>query len=285
MSELVIRATIERVGAVATLPAVAMRIMRIAEDPTANEDDLHEALLSDPALAARVLKVVNSAFYRRQREVSNPRSAIRLLGVDAIRNIALAASLHRLFRGRRAIADFEAADVWTHCVAVGAAARALALRTHRVAPEEAMLAGLLHDIGLIVAMQTWLPEFTNVVTKAAVEPLRSFRELERAEMGATHEQFGGALCEAWHFPVALARACSHHHDFRSLPAEEQVMPALIHVADAVAARVGAGYVRTVDAEAPLADALLLLGLSHADLELEVRDLRDALPDAVALLAA
>lgn len=281
----VVRATIERVAAVATLPSVALRIMQIADDPAANEDTLHEALLTDPALAARVLKVVNSAFYRRQREVGNPRAAIRLLGVDSIRNIALAASLHRLFRGRRTIPGFDPGDVWTHCVAVGTAARALAVRTEMVSPEEAMLAGLLHDIGVIVAMQAWLPEFTQVVQQVSQPGALSFRGLEQQEIGATHEDFGGALCDAWHFPMPFVLACRHHHDFRALPWNDQRLPALIHLADAMAARLGVGYTATVDPSAPLPEALDVLQLTAADVAEVEAQLAESVPQAVSLLAA
>ncbi len=284
-SEQIVRATIERVGAVATLPSVAIRIMKIADDPSATEDILHDALLTDPALASRVLKVVNSAFYRRQREVGSPRAAIRLLGVDAIRNIALAASLHRLFRGRRAIPGFDASDVWNHSVAVGTAARALAVHTSLVLPEEAMLAGLLHDIGLIIAMQAWLPEFSIVVKRAGMPGEPSFLEIERQEIGATHEEFGGALCDAWNFPPAFGQACRYHHDFRALPWHEQRLPALMHVADAMAARVGAGYTATVHADAPLAEALAMLQLTESELATLQGQVAEAVPQAVSLLAA
>jgi HD-like signal output (HDOD) protein len=281
----VVRTTIDRVAAIATLPSVAIRIMQIADDPSANEDTLHDALLTDPALAARVLKVVNSAFYRRQREVANPRAAIRLLGVDSIRNIALAASLHRLFRGRRSIPGFDPGDVWNHCVAVGTAARTLAVRTGVVSPEEAMLAGLLHDIGVIVAMQAWLPEFTQLVQRAGQPDGPTFRELERHEIGATHEEFGGALCDAWHFPTPFVLACQHHHDFRMLPWHEQRLPALIHVADVLAARIGVGYTATVELTTPLPEALEVLQLTPLDVSEVEAEVADAIPQAVSLLAA
>lgn len=284
-SDIVVRATIARVAAVATLPNVALRIMKIADDPLTTEDTVHDVLLSDPALASRVLKVVNSAFYRRQREVGSPRAAIRLLGVDAIRNIALAASLHRLFRGGRSIAGFDPGEVWTHCVAVGTAARTLASHTGMLLPEEAMLAGLLHDIGLIIGMQAWLPEFTRVVERVALDPSLDFLTLEREEIGATHEEFGGALCDAWHFPPSFGQACRYHHDFRALPWSEQRLPALVHVADALAARVGGGYIATVRADAPLPEALALLQLTAADVVELQAEVAEAVPQAVSLLAA
>lgn len=284
-NEMVVRTTIDRVAAVATLPEVAMRIMRIADDPAANEETLHEVLVSDPALAARVLKVVNSAFYRRQREVASPRAAIRMLGVEAIRNVALASSLHRLFRGRRSIPGFDPGAVWNHCVVVGTAARAIASHTGAAAPEEAMLAGLLHDVGLIVAMQAWLPEFTRVVQRAQHNEPYHFLTLELEEMGATHEQFGGALCDAWHFPMPLVHSCRHHHDFRSLPWSEQKLPALVHVADVIAAQLGVGYTATVTPTMALPEAQALLQLSDQDLVLISGEVADAAPQAVSLLAA
>lgn len=287
--ERVIRLTLERVASVATLPDVAMRVMRIADDPAATEDDLEEVLQSDPALAARVLRVVNSAFYRRQREVSSPRGAIKLLGVSAIRNIALAASLHRLYRGRRAITGFDPAELWAHCVAVGTAARELARRVpaspRAIAPEEAMVAGLLHDIGLILALQAWTPEFTQVVAQATLINTASFAQLERTHVGATHEELGGALCDQWHFPVALVNACQYHHDFRALPVNAQAMPALVHLADRMSARLGAGFCRSVDGEGLETEACLLLGLSHADIEAVEAELPILLPQTESLLAA
>lgn len=281
----VIRLTLERVASVATLPDVAMRVMRIADDPSATEDDLQEVLESDPALAARVLRVVNSAFYRRQREVSSPRGAIKLLGVSAIRNIALAASLHRLYRGRRAIAGFDPAELWAHCVAVGTAARELARRVPAVVAEEAMVAGLLHDIGLILALQAWTPEFTQVVAQATLIDSASFAQLERTHVGATHEELGGALCDQWHFPVALVNACRFHHDFRSLPAEAQAMPALVHLADRMAARMGAGFCRSVDGDGLEYEACAVLGLTDEDLKAVEAELPVLLPQTEALLAA
>jgi len=285
VKDFIIRATLSRVGALGTLPDVAIRIMRVAENPAATEEMMHEILISDPSLAARVLKVVNSAFYRRQREVSTPRAAIRLLGVEAIRSIALAASLHRLFRGGRTIPGFDPSDLWAHSVAVGTAARAVALRTGVGLPEEAMLAGLLHDIGIIVAMQAWLPEFSLIMQRAGAPGALTFRELELEQIGATHEQLGGALCEAWNFPPSLASACRYHHDFSELTGDAQRFAAVIHLADVLAAQLGIGYVHTVESSAPHPQALALLGIDGLELESLLDDLEMELPQASTLLAA
>lgn len=285
MKDFIIRATLSRVDALGTLPDVAIRIVRVAENPAATEDMMHAILMSDPSLAARVLKVVNSAFYRRQREVSTLRTAIRLLGVEAIRSVALAASLHRLFRSGRTLTGFDPRDLWAHSVAVGTAARAVSARTGIGVPEEAMLAGLLHDIGIIVVMQAWLPEFSLIMQRAGAPDAPPFRELEFEQIGATHEQLGGALCDAWNFPPSLASACRYHHDFTALTGDAQRWAAVIHLADVLAAQLGIGYVHTVESSAPHPAALALLGLDTIELESLLDDLEVELPQAVTLLAA
>lgn len=281
----IVRSALRRVTTIATLPTSALNIMKIADDPASTEDDLLKVLEGDPPLAARVLKVVNSAFYGRPREVGSTAVAMRLLGVNAIRNVALAASLTRLFRGGRTVPGFDAGDLWTHSVAVGTAARRIAERSRGVAPEEAMLAGLLHDIGLLVEIQASFAEFTLLITATSENAALPFANAERQFLGATHEAFGQALCEQWRFPDALAKACGHHHDPMSLPTADQRLPAIIHVADILAGRLGGGFTRSVGRHEPADGVCTLLGLSASDLAEIEEQLSGDVEQAMALLAA
>ncbi len=281
----VVASALKRVGAVATLPTSALRIMSIAEDPAATEDHLLDVLDGDPALAARVLKVVNSAFYGRPRQVGSTAAAMRLLGVNAVRNVALAASLNRLFRGGRTVPGFDAGELWTHSVAVGTAARRIAEKCGGVPPEEAMLAGLLHDIGVLVEIQSLFPEFSSVIAATAQNTLLAFADAETKWLGATHEAFGMALCEQWRFPAALSKACGHHHDPLALPVADRRLPAIVHVADVLAGRVGGGFTRTVALDAPADGVCELLGLTAVDLADVERELTSDVEQTMGLLAA
>lgn len=284
MNSAVIQSTLKRVSTLATLPDVAVRIMRIADDPAATEDAVHDVLMSDPALATRVLKVVNSAFYRRQREVTTPRAAIRLLGVEAIRSIALAAGMQRLFRTRVTIPGFDPAALWTHSMAVGVAARAISRRTGIGLPEEAMLAGLLHDIGFIVAMQAWLSEFAVIVRRVQADGAEQLRAIELEEIGATHEEFGAALCEKWNFPDFLLDACRYHHNFSTAHGNAAQWGALVNAADSIAHRLGEGLPSGFENEEMFSQALTILGIdaqTFAELEEEAQL---ELPQAVLLVA-
>lgn len=277
--------TLQRVSAVATLPAIAMRIIRLADDPSSTSDDMLEVLSSDPALATRVLKVVNSAFYGRPRQVATTYAAIQLLGVSAIRNIAVAASLTRIYRGGRTVAGFDAASLWMHSVAVGAAARRLALLNGKCAPDEAMLAGLLHDVGVVVSLQAWLPGFTSLIASVNANHLLDFRDAERQIIGADHEQFGEGLCDQWHFPKPLALSCGYHHHPLDLPEGDRLLPSLVHVADILAARADIGFTRTVLNHEVIADVRELLGLTERDLESVEESLKEDSSQAMMLFAA
>lgn len=276
---------VQRVQSLATLPTVAAKIMKVADDPHASIARLHGVLNEDPVLAARVLKVVNSAFYRRSQAVASTLTAIHVLGVSSVRSIAVAASLTRLFRGPQLARLKEVDGLWDHAVAVGVAARALAVRTQVGAPDEAQLAGVLHDLGIVVALQGDFPNFRQVVEQAIARPEVAFREIEREVMAVDHQQLGAALCEAWNFPPQLVNVCLHHHDPLELPPEERALPALVHVADVLAAQVGLGFTRTVEHPEPDPEVLAFLRLDDAALA-AVRDrLVAEVREAMALMAA
>ncbi len=268
---------VKRLGPLATLPTVTLRIMRLADDPTATGDALDKLLAGDPTLGARVLRVVNSAFYGLPGTVNTTSAAIVRLGFSAIRNIAIAASLTRMFRGGRLHQSFDARDVWLHSVAVAEGARLLALQTRKGSAEEAMLAGLLHDIGVVVAMQTLRPQFEQLLMALESDPTLEFATAELLHLGTTHEALGAALSNSWGFPQSLAHVAAHHHAPMALEPAHRAMPAIVHVADHLAAECKLGYSRTVYGHVLEPAVCEWLGLSDADL----RAVRERLPVATA----
>lgn len=124
-----------KVTEISSLPEITTRIVQIVEDPRATARDMHDIVRTDPALAAKILKVVNSAFYGLPAQIASLDRAILMLGLSAVNNIALAASLSGMFRAEVLCGEFAARDLWRHCVA--AACRDIARqpgRDHRGAP-------------------------------------------------------------------------------------------------------------------------------------------------------
>ncbi len=154
--------------------------------------------------------------------------------------------------------------------------------------DEAFLAGLMHDIGIMVELQTDRAKlaqlFMDLPFEADGRAAIDMRAAERAAFGADHGHFGEALCEQWKFPRSLALACGHHHDPMSAPAEGRQIPWLVFVADRLAAEAGGFRADVRDLGVP-AEALAALGLSPESLGVVRERLAESLAEASATLAA
>ena len=225
---------------IATLPEITLNIIELVENPRSTAQDLHKIISNDPALVARILKVVNSAFYGLPGQIGSINRAIVLLGLNAVKNIVIAASLAKLFRGGRISPNFAAKDLWTHSVAVGVMSRLLITRINNTLPDEAFLAGLIHDIGILVELQSNRDQLVEVVERAAAEQVR-YIDLETTIIGADHQAFGAGLTSKWKFPRSFQYVTGYHHNPMALAAECRWMTCLVHIADHICCRDGLGY--------------------------------------------
>lgn len=235
-----ITAAIAEVSHIATLPEITIKIIELVENPNSTASDLHKIISNDPALCARVLKVVNSAFYGLPGQIGSINRAIVLLGLNAVKNIAIAASLSKLFRGGRLCPQFSARDLWTHSIAVAATVKLLAEKLKLGLADEAFLAGLMHDIGIMIEMQALRGKLTEVFDYQAANNC-DFITAERNVIGADHQDFGKALCEKWKFPRTFAFVTGSHHNPMDIEADSRILTCLVYVADVLAARAQLGY--------------------------------------------
>jgi putative nucleotidyltransferase with HDIG domain len=210
------RQLLERVNDLPPLPAVAARVMSMADDDRSSALDMAQVLSSDQALTAKLIRISNSAYYGFARKVSSVREAVVVLGMKQVRQVAVGASLMNTFNGRREDDDVFDIDLfWGHCVAVGIAAEAVAKKTRSARPEDAFTAGILHDIGRLVLRMTMPREF-----KEAVIVARQGIPLHEAELeitGYAHDEIGQALGDKWKFPGHLVDAVAHHHNEAATP--------------------------------------------------------------------
>ncbi len=284
-AKLVVDKALSSIGDIATLPEVTIKIIHIVEDPKSTARDLHGVIKNDPALSVKVLKVVNSAFYGLPGQVASVDRAIILLGLSAVKNIAIAASIARLFKGKRISEQFSAADLWRHNVAVSVVARSLGkCSPHPVMLDELFVAGLIHDIGTLVERQAFPDEFSEVI-RTCVETGQDFLECEREIIGADHQAFGVGLTTKWKFPRHLRAAVGFHHNPDSVSVELKNMATLIHVADVIVCQEKAGFYLTAQHAAINPEHLELLSISEEQLS-EVRaSLPEQLADAESTLTA
>ena len=252
----VIKIALSRIGDIATLPEVTAKIISVVDDPKSTARDLHGIIKNDPALATKILKVVNSAFYGLPGQVSEIDRAIILLGLSAVKNIAISASISRLFTGDQITDKFSAKDIWKHSVGVACATRQFcALVGKKAFAEEAFLAGLIHDLGLLVERQAFPEQLTEVIKVASKNPDRSFSEIEKEIVGTDHPALGTALATKWKFPRSLQVTTGYHHNVDNLSEDVRLLPSLIYIADVLCCHDKIGFYLTANGQ-PLEDTLL-----------------------------
>ena len=182
------------------LPTVAQQALALLSDPTTEPEGLQNVLSRDTGLSLKVLRLANSAYYRRNREISTLTSAILLLGFKTIQTLILSSAVHRVLSS----AGTSAAALWEHAFAAALACRELGrrLRNHCSDGEEAYLAGLFHDAGKGVIAAKFPGIYSSPVgLKGEVELL-----------GFHHGHLGQVLLAKWEIPSALCAAVGSHHE-------------------------------------------------------------------------
>jgi HD-like signal output (HDOD) protein len=275
--------TVKRVTTIATLPEVTNQIIRTVEDPKSTASQLHKIVSHDPALVTRILKVVNSAFYGLPGQIGSIERAIVLLGLNAVKNLAVAASLGQMFRGGKLCEGFTPKDLWTHCIAVGVAARDLARQMKLPVADEAFLAGMIHDMGILIALQVY-PEQVRRVCDAAKSGEKSFCELEHEIIGMDHQQLGMALAEQWKFPRSCQLVAGYHHRPTELADSNRLLVTLVFVADTICCQSKHGFNLTALGQKLDGAGLAEINLDPAIIERTAAGLDDLVTTASNMLA-
>jgi len=222
---------VRRIHGISTLPDIAMRVMKVAEDPRCGAKELKQAMEVDPAMSARVLQCVNSSAYAVRSKITNLQHAIAYLGIKQIRNIAMTAAVSELFKGEETLGIYKRAALWKHLVAVGICARMIAMRNGRADFEDMFLAGLLHDIGIILEDQYLHAPFGQVINTLRKDaPLTT---VEREVLGFDHTALAERIAHDWRFPEAIVATVRYHHQSNRCPTEAVDVVRCVEVANLI----------------------------------------------------
>lgn len=263
-----------RIGEVSSLPAAALRILNIAGDETAGAAELLEAVEADPSLAVRVLRTVNSGFHSVRHRVASLKTAITLLGVKQIRNLALTVHVSRMFAAPGDYRTYRREGLWRHLVAVAATSRLLAETTDAAPREEAYVAGLLHDIGLILLDQHLRKQFKQVLD--TVDQFATTSDAERAVLTFDHAELGQFVTGRWNLPRTISAAAGFHHRPADYEGPHRTMVNLVTVANYLCARHDITSLG-VDKLAPPPESVYLeLGIHSAEMSLVLTRLEETL---------
>ncbi|MGZ4959329.1 MAG: HDOD domain-containing protein [Methylomonas sp.] len=187
-----------------TLPDVALKVREAVNKGDATAQQLSEIISTDPALSARLIQVANSPLYRGAIQIKNIQMAVTRLGNNTIRTLITSLVMQQMFAPKSKLLEHYFRTIWEQGVNVSAISRALASFTPHLNTDEAMLAGLIHQIGKlpILTLVEHIPEFKD-------SPSRLEKLLEKA-----HPHVGKIIMETWNFPEELKPVASEYVDFQ-----------------------------------------------------------------------
>ena len=277
-----IRTQIFRIRELPALPLVVTRVLKLVSEPNASVQDLNKIISSDVALASKILRLANSAYYGLSRQVSTITEAVVYLGFNMVKAMALSISVFDVLKGRGSCYKYFSREaLWRHAIACGVASRIIARKIKLVDLETVFLAGLLHDIGKLVIDQYRNKEFKQILNLAEREHML-IMEAEQRIIGVDHTEVGYWLADWWKLPESLTSPILGHHN--SDIYLKNNIAAIVHVANAICRELGLGNSGDEQSFKPDPKALAFLGLS-ANLASEIEEsLRHELENAEIFLS-
>jgi putative nucleotidyltransferase with HDIG domain len=220
------------------LPAIIPRVMNVLNDPNCTVVELSEVLGSDQAIASKLLRLSNSAFYGYSKHIGTIQDAVVLLGFKTIKGLIYALSLYSSFNQDVGGYMMEKGELWRHSLTAAFVARTIATRTRAGNPDQAFVCGLMHDIGKTI-LGEFLGRSTADVLKFIQKDNLNFVEAEERVFGVAHPEIGARVCEKWNLPVELQESVRYHHAPSNCLSGNPLVP-VVHVADIVCMMLGVG---------------------------------------------
>ncbi len=223
---------LEKIEQLPTPDPVVQRIISIASSPDASAKDLADAMRLDPSLTAKVLRLVNSAYYGLPRKIAKLNEAVMILGFKTVRNLALSVFTYNSLAGSKN-SRIDQLALWKHFVGVAVAGELLAQMLNYPNKEEVFVAGLLHDIGKL-ALDYISPESFAALVKITKKLQTNFYDAESRLSIPQHTTTGSLLATRWNLPEIVSQPISGHHDIKNFSDSVYAdVIAMVHVADFV----------------------------------------------------
>ncbi|HNR89952.1 MAG TPA: HDOD domain-containing protein [Spirochaetota bacterium] len=194
-----------------SLSPVIHKINEVANNINTSAQDLTDVIQLDPVLTAKVIRMVNSAYFGLPQVVSSLKQAVVMLGVNTIKNVALSSA----FLGQVSLkgkTGLDGEDFWRHSLGVAVASKMIAKRlgVEDKLLEEYFIAGLIHDIGKVL-VNNFFPEMMDKILALSEKNAGAITDIEKRVIGLTHEEIGIAIGKKWRFENNLLYAMGKHH--------------------------------------------------------------------------
>ncbi|MGE3174288.1 MAG: HDOD domain-containing protein [Planctomycetota bacterium] len=245
-----------------TIPTILTEITRIFDSPDGSARDAAAVIEKDPAIATRVLRLVNSPFYGLRNPVSSINLACSILGLKVIKNLVVQATVLQTFGTGPEIETFDVSWLWDHSFKTAVACRLLAEHSPAAGglqKDDAYTCGLIHDVGKMILLDSQTDRFAEALKHAQQESL-PLAKAEGEIFGFNHAHVGGLLAQRWKLADLVQAAVTYHHSPATNP-EDWARGFIVKAANTLAHRAADGTSGGYRGDLCDDDALLALQLS------------------------
>jgi putative nucleotidyltransferase with HDIG domain len=233
MADAPLRKLVAEIGTLPSLPSLYLEIIEEVKSPDASLQKVAKIVSKDVAMTAKILQLVNSAFFSLPHRVASPQQAVSILGLKTISALVLSYAAFSQYSGKR-LRGFPLEALMSHCVATGALAKVIArsVEADSQTIDDAFLAGLLHDIGQLVFAAHLGEPYERAVAQARAGKV-FVCEAEQQAFGASHGEVGAYLLGLWGLPDPIVEAVFHHHTPAACSHRKFSPLSAVHIADAL----------------------------------------------------
>ncbi|MFQ5741304.1 MAG: HDOD domain-containing protein [Acidobacteriota bacterium] len=226
-----LRRLVSQVDSLPAFPSLYAQVMREVQSSEPSLRKIGQVVSSDIGMTAKILQLVNSAFFGLPREVDNPAQAVGLLGINTIKTLVLTAHIFSQFQAIR-LGTVSSNVLWRHSLATGVLAAKIGKREKldKKLRDQAFMAGLLHDLGKLVLASNLEELYGDLLLRASAEEIPLW-QIEREKWGTTHGEVGGYLLALWGLPDPIVDGLAFHHDPSRSGKNSFGVAGLVHVAD------------------------------------------------------
>ncbi len=278
-----IQSIIQNVEQLPSLPDVVSKIINMVNDPDVSFKHVADEIAKDQAITANILKLCNSAYFSKGKEISSIDRAIVILGLKEVKDIVVIATTKSVLNKVIVGYDLARGELWKHGVAVAMLAKKIATECNqKTIADIAFTGGIIHDVGktvLALFVQSTFKDILNTVTEKSI----TFQEAEKVVMGFDHQQIGEQVAIKWKFPRVLQSIVRYHHEPMNAPDDHKMIVSIVHIANTLCLMAGIGIGSDGLYHELNYDAIKLLSLKDSELEKLFADIPELMMKAKDIL--
>jgi putative nucleotidyltransferase with HDIG domain len=250
-----------------SIPMVVTKIINMVNDPEVDFKKVADEISKDQAITADILKLCNSAYYSKGKEITSIDRAIVTLGIKEVKDIVVISTTKQVLNKPIVGYDLEKGELWKHNLVVAMVAKKMALdRKKRALSDTIFTGGIIHDVGKTILALFVASTFKDILSVSQSKQI-PFTEAEREVMGFDHQEIGEKVLEKWQFPEVLRAIVRYHHTPMLAPQQHREVVSYIHIANSICLMAGVGIGSDGLYHELSEDAIKLLGYTAPELEM------------------